>query len=311
MRSPSPLFSAPSWAACLALLLPLAVLAQQSPPATYDPGAVLSSLKDLRAKQQQVMKSTKSQVLANIAAAAADNNTAGKAYEQAVMAVDFQGQGADGSKIAEWRKHQAEMLRNHDFLTAVRLQLVYLSLTWQRSAGAKVSELLPSLYEYTTQVDANHEAVEPFTNVLKRSVNESVFTAFYQVGPYINNLPDWEMQQFNTEGIFQKTILPELRRAKDPRVLDYWDRRIQLGDPRFDRTQNSLLANRFNRIRKPALLWNRAEDEILLGDKAHAVNDMLNLIKTFSDHPDFEKWAARLEEIVSEKDDKGTPTLAQ
>ena len=283
------------------LLLPAVGRAQQpSPAAPVDSAAVLAALKDLRAKQQQAMKSTKAQVLANLNAAAADNTSAGKAYEQAVMTVEFQGQGADGSKIAEWRKRNADMLRNRDFLIAARLQLVYLGLTWQRSAGAKAADLLPALYEYVTQVESVREEIEPFANQLKRSLPESVFTAYYQVGPYINGVPNWEMGQFNTEGIFQKTILPELRRLKDRRVLDYWDKCLQTEAARADRVQNSLAANRFNRIRKPALLWNRAEDVLLLGDKPHAVNEMLAIIKTYSDHPDFEKWAARLEAIVSE-----------
>ncbi len=281
-----------------------AIHAQQpSRPATaFDPAAVLSQLKDLRAKQEQAMKGTKSQVLASINAAAADNNSAGKAYEQAVLAVELQGQGfgADGSKIVEWRKKQGEMLRNPNFLTATRLQLYYLSLTWQRSAGAKAIDLLPALYDYTAQVENNRDAIEPYARVLKSSLNESVFTAFYQVGPYIAGVPEWEMRQFDVEGIYEKTILPELRRRKDPRLLDYWDRRLQTEAGRGEHTQNALSANKFARITKPGLLWQRAEDELLLGDKPRAVNDMLALIKMYSDHPDFGKWTARLEEIVSE-----------
>lgn len=289
-------------------LLPAVICAQQPSTPPLDPGAVLSTLKDLRAKQQQSMRGTKSQVLANINTAAADLPSAGRTYEQATMAVDFQGQGADGSRMADWRKKQGDLLRNHDFLTAAHLQLVYLGLTWQRSSGAKTGDLLPALYDYTAQVDGSRELIEPYENVLKRSLAESVFTAFYQVGPYISGLPEWELQQFNTEGIYQKTILPELRRTKDPRLLDYWDRRIQMEAPKLaDRGQNSLSINRYNRIRKPALLWSRAEDELLLGDKTRAVNDMLALAKMYSDHPDFEKWAARLEEIVTVKETSMAP----
>ena len=291
-------------------LLPMTGLAQQPPAPPFDPNAVLSALKDLRTKQQQTMRSTKSQVLASINAAAADTSSAGRAYEQAVIAVDFQGQGSDASKISEWRKRQGELLRNRDFLTAARLQLTYLGITWQRSAGATVTDLLPALYDYTAQVDGSRELIEPFESIIKRSLPESVFTSYYQVGPYISGVQDWEMQQFNTEGIFQKTILPELRKLKDPRLLDYWDKRLQMEAGRADRAQNGLTANRFNRIRRPTILWNRAEDELLLGDKARAVNDMLALAKMYSDHPDFDKWTARLEEIVSDAGPKASPTPA-
>ena len=64
-----------------------------------------------------------------------------------------------------------------------------------------------------------------------------------------------------------------------------------------------MAVNKFNMIRRPTLLWDRAEDEIVLGDPGHAVADMLALLKAHPDHPDFDKWAARLTEVVTPKSD--------
>jgi hypothetical protein len=299
MKRPSPsLLIAASTAALLALPMPALLQAQQAPAAApIDAEAVISTLKELRAKQAQTIKNAKSQVLASLNATMAADPV--KAFEQAVVTVEFQNQGgADGSRLADWRKKNGDVLRNRDFASAVRMHLLYLSLTWQRSMGATPKEQLPALIEYTAQVENNRDTFAPFENLLKRSLNESVFTAYYQIGPYISGLPEWEMQPFNAEGIYQKSILPELRRQKDPRVLDYWDKRIRGETVRAEKSQNSLTINKFNRIRRPTLLWGRAEEQLRMGDKAHAVNEMLTIVKTYSDHPDFDKWAKRLEAIV-------------
>ena len=70
---------------------------------------------------------------------------------------------------------------------------------------------------------------------------------------------------------------------------------------RASASQNNLTVNRFNHIRRPALLWGRAEDEMVLGQNDQAAADMLALIKGYPDHPDFDKWAAQLEGIANAK----------
>ena len=222
----------------------------------------------------------------------------------------------DGAKLVEWRKQNGDLLRDKTFVNALRLELAYLSLTWQRCMGAKTKDLLPALYDYAGQVTANYDAlwqIKPNdrTKLTDQSLNDLVFVTYFQIGPFINGLPDWEVQPFNVDGIFQKTILPELRKNKDPRLLAYWDGKIQSEATRIDQRANGLAVNKFNMIRRPTLLWNRAEDELVLGDQSRAVADMLALLKAHPDHPDFDTWAARLTDVVTPKADAGaTPTAS-
>lgn len=279
---------------------PCALHAQQPPATPVDAAAVLATLKDLKGKQTQVVAREKGQVLDSIRAALADP---AKAYEQAIAAVEFQGKGGnDGAKLVEWHKQNGELLRDRTFITSLRLELAYISLTWQRYMGAKTKDLLPALYDYTNQVTANYETLWPL-KVTDKTLGDIVFVTYFQIGPFINNLPDWEPQPFNADGIYQKTILPELRQEKDPRLLAYWDNKIQLEAAHIDKQANGLAVNKFNMIRRPTLLWDRAEDEIVLGDTGRAVADMLALLKAHPDHPDFDKWAARLTEVVTPKAD--------
>ena len=278
-------------------VLPGAAQAQDAPP-PVDPAAVLATLKDLRTKQPAIVNREKTGVLDAINAAIADPV---KAYQQAVAAVVFQsGNGSDGARISDWRKKQGDALRNRDFVNGLRLQLVYLALTFQHQMGVKTAGLLPALVDYTGQVANAGDALSAF-EPLRKSIGETVFATYFQVTPYLAGLTGWEDRPFNVEGIFQKTILPEMRLEKDPRLLAYWDSHIQTEGNSADASQNPLVINKFKSIRLPTLLWGRAEDEIVLGQQNQAILNMLAIVKAHPDHPDFDKWAARLEDLVAPK----------
>ena len=290
-----PLLRCAPWLAWLALLSAAAPSARaQSSASALDPNAVLATLKDLKAKQSQLIGREKMGVMSAINTALSDP---GKAYDQATIAVEFQGGGNDGAKIGEWRKKQGELLRNPGFVNGLRLQLVYISLSWQRSMGAKNKDLLPSLYDYTAQVIGNYDTLWSF-DVLHKSLGESVFVRYFQIGPYLSALDNWSDQPLDIDSIYQKAILPTLRDMKDPRVLDYWMAKLQSEAARIDKTNNNLAVNKFNNVRRPELLWDRAEDEEVIGMHDQAVSDMLALAKAHPDHPDFDKWAGRLTELV-------------
>ena len=284
------------WLAALALLAatPTARAQRSTPAPGVDADAVLAALKDLKAKQAQVISREKQGVLAAIAAAQSEP---AKTYEQAVMAVEIQGMGNDGAKVGEWRKKQGDLMRNPVFVNGLRLQLAYISLTWQRSMGAKNKDLLPSLYEYTAQVLGNIDTLWSF-EPLRKSLGDNVFVRYFQIGPYLAAIDNWSDQPFDVDSIYQKAILPTLRDMKDPRVLDYWMAKLQNEAAHIEKGSNSLAMNKFNNVRRPELLWNRAEDEEVIGQHNQAVTDMLALAKAHPDHPDFDKWAARLTELV-------------
>ena len=280
-----------------ALVVPLTAHAQQAKPTPppVDPDAILSALKEIKTKQAQIIGKAKKDVMVSINNALADPV---KAYEQAVVAVELQG-GNEGARVAEWRKQKGELLRNRDFANALRLQLSYIALTWQRSMGAKNKEMLASLYDYTNQITAAQETLAPFEKQLGGSLGRSVFTPYFQIGPYISGLPDWSDQPFDVDSIYTKAILPVLRETKDPRALDYWDAKLRLEAARFTKDSSALVLNKFNTVRRPTLQWNRAEELTKIGEPNRAMIDMLALIRAHPDHPDFDKWAGRLTELAN------------
>ena len=221
-------------------LAPLAHAQQGATPPGVDPAAVLATLKDLRARQPAVVNHEKASVLANINAATADP---ARAYEQAYAAVELQGPGGNESaRLADWRKREGDLLRNRDFVNGLRLQLIYLGLTWQHQMGVKTADLLTPLLDYTAQLTAPSGQIPPAGTlpvsvaeglatfeIFQRKIGDSVFATYFQVTPYLAGMTGWSEQPFNVDDIFQKTILPEMRLEKDPRLLTYWDNRIQTG----------------------------------------------------------------------------------
>lgn len=109
----------------------------------------------------------------------------------------------------------------------------------------------------------------------------------------------WEPVPGNVDGIYKSIILPEFRANKDPRLLDYWDmvlkrhsESIYAGMPDFDERQA-------NQVQRPTLLWSRAQDVMVLGQKNRAITEMFTLIKTYPLHPEIANWMAQLEGILA------------
>ena len=296
--------------ACL-LAGPAGVLQAQQTPPPVDPKAVLATLKELRTRQQGIINREKGDVLAAINAAIADP---GKAYEKAMDTVELQGQpatvvkpgpgpgafGRGGNHVVDTRKRVGDQTRDRDFVNGLRLQLVYLSLLWQHGMSVKTRDLIPALLDYTAQVNQSLETLQGL-DMVQHPIKDSVFVNYFQIGPYISGLADWPDHAFDTDGIFQKVILPEMRKNKDPRLLGYWDNLMQTEATRAAATQNNLLITKFAHVRRPSLLWSRAEDEAALGNTNQSIVDMLADLKANPDHPDFDKWAAELEGVVNAK----------
>ena len=111
--------------------------------------------------------------------------------------------------------------------------------------------------------------------------------------------PEWELVPGNLDGIYNSIILPELRAARDPRLLDYWDMLLKREAEAIHPGMPDFEERRVMQVRRPALLWARAQDLMILGQRNRAVTEMFNLIKTYPQHPEAAHWMAHLESILA------------
>jgi hypothetical protein len=251
------------------------------------------------------------------------------AWEEAVRAVQFDGASREGSQFKEWRDREGDALKEKEAAGAAQLHFKWMALTLQRSQGTPLKELLPAIVTFTKEVAADQTAMEALTQgiehekdaplgnkrakdrrrndelvkrvhdqILRSPVNGSVAAQALKITTLLE-VDSWEYSAANVDGIFKNIVLPELRAARDPRLLEYWDMKLKREADSVAKSKLAFETEKFNQVRRPELLWNRAQDVLLLGQRNRALNEMFNLIKTYPAHPNASAWIATLEETLA------------
>jgi hypothetical protein len=115
----------------------------------------------------------------------------------------------------------------------------------------------------------------------------------------LGGLSNWEQTPANIDSMYEQVLLPIMRKKRDPRVLQYWDAKIMQEKGEASTATAAFSTDRFNLTRRPSLLWSRAEDEVVIGQRDQGITDMYNLVKTFPAHPDAGKWIKELEGLLT------------
>ena len=315
------------FALCLASLLCAGTLSAQQDAPPVDVAALLQALRGIKDQQAQLTKAAKQKALQQVQAAAASAPAAAAAWEEAVRVSQFA--GAAGSQFKEWRDREGEALKEKEAANAAQLHFKWMALTLQRSIGTPVKDMLPQVVAFTKEIAAddaamdsledsirrekelagsgkhgkdrksNDEAVKKLHDqILRAPVNGSVAAQVLKITELFN-VDKWEMSAGNVDGIYNHIILPELRANRDPRVLEYWDMRLKREAENASRSKLAFDIDKYNSIRRPDLLWSRAQDVLLLGQRNRALGEMFNLVKTYPNHPRADEWVNAIEQILS------------
>lgn len=292
--------------ACLALFLalliglaPAVANAQQSADGpAIDYAALLKALKDLKEQQVKTEKASLSKIISQFTTACATPSAAMDFYEQAIMATQFEGQNRENTQLRDWKKKNEEKLKSRDLQLALRLHLQYLTMTLRRAAGATNEELLSSLISYCQQVDMEKQNLASQNELMRKPIHESVFVKWQNLGPILQGIKGWEMHPGNTDAIADKSILPIYREKKDIRLIDYWNNKIQKESSEVALSKLTFNNENFENIRKPSLMWSRAQDCLQIGLRNKAIGEMFNLVKTYPNHPENKAWFSKLESVL-------------
>jgi hypothetical protein len=309
--------------------------AQQDAPA-IDVGQLLQALRAIRDQQTAQLKTQKQNALQQINAVAGSPERAMQFWEEAVRATQFDGMAKEGAQFRAWKENEGELLKEKEVQTAVHLHLTWLALTLQRSAGVKIKDLLPSVVNYTKELSTDEAVMDALSDNMKhekeaaaiapagggnrrpqtgakkasdgaiKKAHDQILRGALTGSPVVKwlNLGDaihvdkWETNPSNFDGIFTNIILPELRDQKDVRVLEYWDIKLKKEADNASRSKLAYEIEKFNTQRRPALLWNRSQEYVNLGQKNRAVSEMFALIKTYPTHPDADDWIGKLEQML-------------
>jgi hypothetical protein len=117
----------------------------------------------------------------------------------------------------------------------------------------------------------------------------------------------WPMTPGDLDGIHRSIILPEYRETRDPRILEYWDFVIKRETDGVTKRGVDYEQQRFQQIRRPELLWSRAQDLREIGLKNRAILEMLAVIKANPVHPQAKEWIAEVQSLVAPSPGGGAP----
>jgi hypothetical protein len=303
--------------------------AQSGDTPPIDLNQLREALRTLKTEQAQIARSRREQVFHDVRAAAASGSAAGAAWEEAVRRMYLDAAGREGPQFRDWKEKNGSALNQKEAQNAARLYFSWLALTLQRALGVPAKEILPQVVAHTQELTAHEAVMAAFQErakhakelidsgrqrrdknnnddavmklhdqILKRPLAAGSPAQAYNLGPLLD-VENWETTPGNYDGIFQKIILPELRASRDPRLIEYWEMKLKREEEEATRSRLATDMDKFTRMRRPQLLWQRAQDLLLIGQRNRAYGEMFNLVKTHSAHPDAAEWIRTLEELLS------------
>ena len=274
-------------------VLPLSAQ-QDAPPPRVD--SVLRDLAAIEAKQKLTKSAAKAAILTRIQAASANGQTAEVFYINAVEEVHFRGRKDKVEAFQDWKKKNSENLRSKDMQTALLFHLRYLTLALQRKGLEKPESLLPATTAYLN--DLIKEGPADQQGLLGKPLGQSVFAQWLQLAEWLPDDQTWESQPGDIAGILEKNIRPILRDSKSPQLLHTWDLQMKVEADAITSGRLAHKADIFNNVTRQRLIFLRAQDMIELGQPNRALGEMLVLVKTYPEHPDFQAWMTRIRELI-------------
>ncbi|HEY5791915.1 MAG TPA: hypothetical protein VIS74_01365 [Chthoniobacterales bacterium] len=283
------------------------IFAGHTQPSAFDPEKLRLQVESLLRLRVQARDTARTAAIAEIQKQAKTGNGAVSYYENAYTDLTFAGKPGGGQAKVDWGKNNADLLKSPEFKAAAQLHLQYLALTLSRAGSKQPLDFVGSSMEYLKaygHADAGlfarqAKAPEDQRRLLASPLKDSPIVKANRLQALLAELPDWEPAPGNPDGIFEKNVLGPLREARDPRLLDAWALRMEMGDKAVAAQKLDSRKNEFLNLQFPNWRFARAEDLLILGRREEAANEMYLLLQHYPSHPSFEKWGQRLLEILA------------
>jgi hypothetical protein len=276
---------------------------------------ILKEVEQLEVKQKSRLLESKTQMLNILQNSLKSGPAASRLYEDAVEATQFNGRKDKSQAFSDWKKKNADLLRSQEMQTALELHLRYLVLSLDRAASEKEIDFVNPSLSYINDVSkilldqAKGISFPPEAKaLLDRSLAESIFTKWMLLSPWLPNATDWELNPGNIDGIFEKNIRQPLRKENSPLLVGTWDFQIKIQADRITLGRLDYEADKFQIVTQPRMLFSRANDMILVGLKNKGCTEILQLLRSHPEHPDFPKWAEKIRQVFSSPPATGFPS---
>lgn len=285
------------------LAFPLFGFAQQTDPLLQD---ILKKLEAIKSSQDALRIADIRAAVQKVEAGASSGGAASAFYEDAIKATQYAGKKDDAKNYEEWRKREMLGNRSAAMQEAIRLNLRYIALAIKWNGPENKQALLPELRSYIQallQAENTFRRTPPLSEAGKKLMTDPItgnlFVAWLKLESLLPSPAIWEPSPANLGGIYEKTLRPMLRNTKNQELIDTWAKQIQVETERATNQQLALGIDNFNRVQRPRLVWQQAEDMVLIGENKQGYLQMLMVIQTNPKHADQSKWINRLEELIA------------
>ncbi|NNE90077.1 MAG: hypothetical protein HKN23_00370 [Verrucomicrobiales bacterium] len=257
-------------------------------------------------------------------AASSDPKKAIELYVNCYKIVKFDRENRPDSDFRAWRDSQKNRFDDDRFQESLMILLRYMAFSCKAAELEEFDQVFQPLMEY---VDGLSRMEEMPDGILMQSAARTIFAQAYHLEKLIGDNDNWEPVAYNIEGIYDRSILPYLRRKKPEALENAWDRRIEQqtrlvaflaeqdkkqmkGADRDDErrirdrqeSRGGILGahdqETFALITLPTLHWSKLKDlYVNVNQQANAIA-MLKFLEENLKHPKAEEWFGEFEEMI-------------
>lgn len=267
---------------------------------------VLREIETLEKKQKDTATQAKNAAANILRPATAGGSAATALYMKAIEATRFTGEDFRASDFTEWRKKNEDVLKSQQMQNAIALNARYLLLSMDRAQTDDAEAMAPASLDYAVQLAkflGARESTDKLPNELKdlldKPASDGIFARWLRLGPWLPKGGTWESNPGNLAGILEKNVREPWRKAGNPKLIETWEFQMQFEAGAVTSNRLAHAADNFNTIRRPSLQFSRANDLASLGMKNKAASEILLLARTYPQHPEFERWVARIRELLA------------
>lgn len=294
------------------ILLPVLVIAaltvraeQDLPP--VDAARMLQVVSELEQKRDSAQTAAKKRTVELLKSAAADGPSAVKLYTDAWEETRPGARSSDARSIAEWKKQNGELLRSREMQEALQFCLRYLALSVQRGDSDDAEAFAAPSLAYARDLAgflAEARGPKEAIDLLNTPGSQTIFARWLDLGSWLPPAEDWEPAAGKLDGILEKNVRGPWRTAGKPELLETWDFQLK---HHAGSAGGGVLAEEFNTVQRPRMIFGRAVDAATLGLTNRAAQDIFDLAKQHPDHPDFGQWVTKLRGLLGGSEAAGEP----
>ncbi len=283
--------------------------AQDLPPPS-NIATILKELDEIASGARSNVQNRRSSAIAQIQSACGSSASAVEFVLTALSKTKYSDSPQD---FFDWRHKNLNVFVHQSYQNAALLQLRYLLMALQRSeqhdAYTQTAECLDYLNTFSAQnflqgdsegspkknqkqreIISHDKVIPEAKQLLEQSLADTPVVEWLHLRDLLPDGKDFEFTPGNYGAILETNIRVSLRQKKDPRLPGTWDTQMAAESAAATASHSQQQIDTFNQTRLPELLFKKAQDTASIGQPNRALDEIIQLIRTYPANPSVKDW---------------------